>query len=370
MMPLRAVAAEPLAHKGRMHIIFTGGGTLGPVTPLIAVMHAIRAKRPDATFAWIGTEDGPEARVVREAGIDFRAIPAGKLRRYMDGRNLTDLVRIMRGVFEARRILKEVDASAVVSAGGFVAVPVAWAARSLGIPVHVHQQDVIPGLANKLTIPVAGSMSVALESSLDNFKKMQPVWTGNPVRSVVATGSRDEAIRVFGLDASVPTILAMGGGTGAARLNELVRGALPALLAHANVIHVAGPGKAEGERRAHRYAQEELLTDTLPHALAAADVVVTRAGMGALTELASLGKPVVIVPMADSHQEANAVAYARASGAPFVAETKTDLATFAKVILDLLADEPRRAAIGKGMAAMHRPDAAARIADTVIALAE
>lgn len=352
-----------------MHIVFTGGGTLGPVTPLIAVMRSVRASHPDASFSWIGTEGGPEERVVREAGIPFRAVPSGKLRRYVDLEavwgNIVDLGRIVRGFFEARRILKEIGASVVVSAGGFVAVPVAWAAWTLGIPVHVHQQDVVPGLANKLTLPVARSMSVALQASVADFPGMRPVWTGNPVRTELALGSRDEALKRFGLDPSVPTILVIGGGTGAARLNALVHGALPTLVSRANVVHVAGPGKCEGAARAPRYAQEELLTDALPHALALADVVVTRAGMGMLSELAALGKPLVIVPMSRSHQLQNAQAYARSSGAPVIDELTADPAVFADVVLGLLADDARRTSIGNAMSTQHRPDAAERIATII-----
>jgi len=352
-----------------MHIVFTGGGTLGPVTPLIAVMRAVRASHPDASFSWIGTQGGPEERVVRDAGIPFRAVSSGKFRRYFDLEavwgNLVDVARVVRGFFDARRILKECGASVVVSAGGFVAVPVAWAAWTLGIPVHVHQQDVVPGLTNKLTLPIARTMSVALQASVADFPGMHPVWTGNPVRAELALGSRDEAHKRFSLDATVPTILVIGGGTGAARLNAFVRGALPKLTAAANVIHVAGPGKTEGPATAPRYAQEELLTDALPHALALADVVVTRAGMGMLSELASLGKTVVIVPMARSHQLQNAQAYAKSSGAPVVDELTADPASFADVVLGLLADPQRRAAIAKGMSALHRPDAAERIAAMV-----
>lgn len=351
-----------------MHIVFTGGGTLGPVTPLIAVMQALRASHPDAVFSWIGTQDGPEAGVVRASGIQFHAISAGKLRRYLDLRNLTDLVKIVRGFFEARRLLKSIGASVVVSAGGFVAVPVAWAAWTLGIPVHVHQQDVVPGLANRLTLPVARSMSVALERSVADFPGMHAVWTGNPVRPELAHGSRQEAMERFGLDASTPTILVVGGGTGATRLNSLVQASLPKLTARTNVIHIAGTGKTQGPARSHRYAQEALLTDLLPHALALADIVVTRAGMGMLSELASLGKPIVIVPMANSHQLQNAQAYAHASKAPIIDELTADPDTFADVVLGLLADPSRLSAISKGLSVVHRPDATEKIAAQVVAL--
>lgn len=347
-------------------IIFTGGGTLGPVTPLIAVIRAVRASAPGAAIDWIGTKGGPEERMVRAAGIPYHGVSAGKLRRYFSWSNLTDPLKIARGFFEARSLLKKLRADAVVSAGGFVAVPVAWAARSRGIPVHVHQQDVRPGLANKLSLPAASSMSVTLERSLAGFGRHHPVWTGNPVRPEIFQGSREEAKRIFGLEDGVPTILVLGGGTGAAGLNRLVWGSLPALTSAVQVIHAAGPGKIDLSVTAPRYHQYELLTTELPHAYAAADVVVTRAGMGALTELAALGKPAIIVPMPGSHQEDNAKAFAEGAGAVVLEERLTDAKSFAEPVLGLAGVPGLRKSMGERMKAMNRPGAAEAIAALVL----
>jgi UDP-N-acetylglucosamine--N-acetylmuramyl-(pentapeptide) pyrophosphoryl-undecaprenol N-acetylglucosamine transferase len=349
-----------------MHVVLTGGGTLGPVTPLIAVSRALKALAPGADVSWIGTKGGPEERIVREAGIPFSAISAGKLRRYFSWRNLVDPLLVVQGFFEARRALKAAKASVVVSAGGFVAVPVAWAARSLGIPVHVHQQDVRPGLANRLSLPAAASMSVALESSVADFPGRHPEWTGNPVRPELAAGSREEAKRIFGLEDGVPVVLVLGGGTGAAGLNRLVRDALPSLTERVQLIHVAGPGKTDPSVVSPRYRQVELLTSELPHAFAAASLVVTRAGMGVLSELSALGKPAIIVPMPGSHQEDNAAAFARASGASSLDERETSPRELAGAILRFIDDPDRQAAVADGMRKANQPDAADRIARIII----
>lgn len=350
-----------------MHIVFTGGGTLGPVTPLIAVIRALRERAPDAEVSWIGTKGGPEQRIVEGAGVAYRAVSSGKLRRYLSLRNLVDPFLVIKGFFEARAMLRRVGADAVVSAGGFVAVPVAWAAKSLGIPVHVHQQDVRPGLANRLSAPFAASMSVALESSLRDFARYRPSWTGNPVRPEILAGSQDEASRLFGFEKGIPVVLVLGGGTGAAGLNALVRKALPALTAKAQIVHVTGPGKTDPKFSHPRYRQHELLTNGLPHAFAAADIVVTRAGMGVLTELAALGKPAIIVPMPGSHQDDNAAAFATGAGAPVLNERKASATSFADAVLGLLGDPARLAALGEGMRRMNHVDAASRVADAVIA---
>ncbi len=349
-----------------MHIVFTGGGTLGPVMPLIAVIKALRAIDPAVEVSWIGTVGGPEERIVRTAGVPFDAVSAGKLRRYFSWRNLVDPLLVAKGFFEARRLLKARKADAVVSAGGFVAVPVAWAARILGIPVHVHQQDVRPGLANRLSLPAARSMSVALASSVADFPRQRPEWTGNPVRPELSSGSRDEAKRIFGLEDGIPVVLVLGGGTGALGLNRLVRQALPALASRVQVIHVAGPGKTDPSVVAPRYRQAELLTSELPHAYAAADLVVTRAGMGVLSELAALGKPAIIVPMPGSHQEDNAAAFARIAGAIVLDERGTAPQAFAEAVIAVIGDGARSAAMAEGMRKANPPGAAERIARTVL----
>jgi UDP-N-acetylglucosamine--N-acetylmuramyl-(pentapeptide) pyrophosphoryl-undecaprenol N-acetylglucosamine transferase len=378
-----------------MHITFTGGGTLGPVTPLLAVAAAIKAARPDAKFSWIGTKDGPEAKFVAGAGIDFHAVSSGKLRRYFSLRNVTDVFRILKGYAESRRLLKRLRPDVVVSAGGFVAVPVAWAAGHIGIPVHVHQQDIRPGLANKLSMPHATSVSVAFEKSLADFPGKRPFWTGNPVRPSLFTGSKERAGELFGLEAGVPTILVIGGGTGSSALNGLASQAASIMVRTAQVVHLTGAGKGEGkhkkaghcppicvagvppatkasgeERSLDRYRQIEFLADDMRHAYAAADLVVTRAGMGVLTELSALGLPAVIVPIPGSHQVENAAFFEKAGAALVIDEATTFSKVFAESVLALLADDARRGAMRQAMLGLTKPDAAKAVSGLILALAE
>ncbi|MFA6603729.1 MAG: UDP-N-acetylglucosamine--N-acetylmuramyl-(pentapeptide) pyrophosphoryl-undecaprenol N-acetylglucosamine transferase [Patescibacteria group bacterium] len=352
----------------RKKIIFTGGGTLGSVTPLLAVAAVIRRADPRTDLVWIGTGSGPESRLVREAGMEFQAVSSGKFRRYLSGENFLDLFRILRGFGEAWILLGRLRAGVVVSAGGFVAVPVVWAAALRRIPVHIHQMDIGPGLANRLSAPFAASVSVALQKSLADFPRQHPVWTGNPVRPELFTGSAEEARRLFGLVAGVPTVLILGGGTGATGLNSLVRAAVPALTPACQIIHLTGKGKATGEVAADRYHEIEFLTGEIRHAYAVADLVVTRAGMGALTELAALGKPTIIVPMPASHQEDNAAFYGREAGVPVVDERQVGPDGFAAQILMLLRSRERLASIGQSLARLNDPAAAAKLADLILKL--
>lgn len=349
-----------------MKAVFAGGGTLGSVTPLLAAARAWRELAPGHEAHWIGTTFGPEGRLVVEAGAIFHAVSSGRLRRYFDWRNFTDLFRIAAGFFQSLSLLGLIRPAVVVSAGGFVAVPVVWAAWCRRIPVHIHQMDIRPGLANKLAAPFASSASVAFEKSVRDFPKLKPIWTGNPIRSELFAGSRAEARRRFGLNDRLPTVLVLGGGTGATNLNRLVVGALPSLAGQAQVLHLTGQGKAMSvDRPPATYHQVEFLTHEMRHAYAAADLVVSRAGMGALTEIAALGLPAVIVPMSASHQEENAAFFARETGAPVMDERQIQPAGFAAQLLLLLRDRGRLAALGHRLGQLNRPDAAERLAELI-----
>lgn len=354
-----------------MRIAFAGGGTLGSVTPLLAVAKAVRGRRPDAECFWVGTTYGPEARLVAEAGLEFHGISSGKLRRYLAWRNITDVFRIIRGVFDALALFRRRRPDVLVSAGGFVAVPAVWAAWIKRIPVHLHQMDIRPGLANKLSAPFAASMSVALERSTKDFSAKRPVWTGNPVRPGILAGSRDEARKLFSLEDGLPTALIMGGGTGAVTLNDLARQAAPLLAPNAQIIHLAGQGKTAPLKGAPgRYHQLEFLTEDMKHAYAAADLVVTRAGMGALTELAALGLPAIVIPIADSHQEENADHFADQGAAVVLSEKSLTAERLAEAVLSLLRDAPRLEKLRSAMRQMNRPDAASAMAELILAAAE
>lgn len=345
-------------------IVFVGGGTLGPVTPLLAVAEEIAGRGSAPVFQWIGTADGPERTLVEAAGIPFTAISAGKFRRYASFRNITDVYHVIAGFFQAFALLGRIRPGVVVAAGGYVAVPVAWAARLRCIPVHVHQQDIRPGLANKLMAPFAQSISVAFEPSRADFGA-KAAWTGNPVRPKLAKGEKEWVIEAFQIDRSVPNVLVLGGGTGAAGLNALVEAAAPSISARANVLHGTGKGKGS-EASSGRYHQIEFLGENIGDAFAAADLVVSRGGMGTLTELAALGKPTIVVPMPRSHQEENAAFFASYGAAVIVDERTETPEAFAASVLRLLGDDAERERMAAAMRSLAKPDAAARVADIVI----
>lgn len=347
-----------------MKVLFTGGGTLGSVTPLLAVAEAYRTRYGDTEFSWIGTKRGPESVLVDGFGMPFYAISSGKLRRYVSLKNFTDLFRIVAGFFQSVSLLRRVRPDVVISAGGFVAVPVIWAAGFLKMRVHIHQQDIRPGFANRLCLPFATSVSVAFERSLEDYAKYGPVWTGNPVRKAIFDGDVHVARQMFGLEEGVPTLLVLGGGTGAVSLNALTVEAAGDITGMAQIVHVTGRGKGgENGSSIPRYHAVDFLTGAMKHAYAAADLVVTRAGMGTLTELAALGKPMIIVPMPDSHQKENADFFAVHGQVPVFEEVRMDAGEFADRIKAMLSDPEGLRKMSLRMRTLTRPDAAERVVE-------
>ena len=249
-------------------------------------------------------------------------------------------------------------------------MPPLVAAALGGVPVLIHQQDVAPGLANRLLVPFARRISVAFPESRRHFPRRRTVVVGNPVRADVLTGERERAIARFGLERDVPTLLVTGGGTGALGLNERVAAAVPGLVAHCQVIHLTGRGRAVPPAQpSPRYHAYEFLVDEMKDALAVADLVVSRAGLGTLSELAALGKPMVLVPMPDSHQAANARAAARAGAARVVAQGDLTPDGLVALTRSLLADAAGRAALTAAARRLFPRDAAERLAGMLAVLA-
>lgn len=291
-------------------IVFSGGGTLGSVTPLLAVIDKLRQLDPTKQYLWLGTKQGPERRLVEEQKIYFLPIASGKWRRYFSLKNFTDPFKVEWGFWQSLYYLIKYKPQAVVSAGGFVAVPVSWAAFVLRIPVIIHQQDVSPSLANKIIAPIAKKITLALEESTQYFDKNKTIVVGNPVRNNILSGQADRFEKKFGLASDLPIVLILGGGTGSLAINQALIQALPDLTKQCQVVHLTGLGNLLNVK-AKNYWPFELLTTDLADVLMAAKLVISRAGFGLLTELSALAKPAIIIPMPDSHQQINADYFAR-----------------------------------------------------------
>lgn len=352
-----------------MKVILSGGGTGGPTMPLVAVAQALRHRHPDVHLLWVGTYNGPEREMVAYHQIPFRPIYSGKLRRYFSTRNLTDLFCIALGFFQSLYVLRVFHADVIVSAGGFVSVPLAWAGWLLRRSILIHQQDVRPGLANRLMAPFASRITVTFERSLNDFERGKTHWTGNPVRAELLQGDPQKALSFFNLEPDVPCVLVIGGGTGARRLNEIVWEATPDLVRCCQLIHLTGRYK-EGATRGKRYRPYVFLGEELAWAYAAAEVVVSRGGLSTLSELAVLGKPTIIVPIRNSHQEENACWFEQHGAAVCIQEDRLTPDRLTERIRDLIESPIKRQRLSNAIFGMNRVDAAERLAREIEELAE
>lgn len=352
-----------------MKILFSGGGTLGPVTPLLALVETLRAREnaADFEFAWIGTERGVELPYVRRAGIQTFTIASGKLRRYFSVKNFTDIVQLGKGFFQARAILKEFRPDVVVTAGGFVSVPVHFAARTLGIPSVVHQQDVVIGLANRIMSLVATKITVSIEDHLKKFNPKKVVYTGNPVRPSVLEGSREKGIELFKLQPDRATVFIFGGGTGAENINHTVEQLVKDCAGMFQIVHLTGSNRVQSKVVDSFYHPYPFFIGEMAHAYAAADVIVSRAGFNAISEIAAWGKPAILIPIHGSHQEANARFVSEVSGTVVLDEISLTASELYEQIRCLLTDESVYKKQSEQLAKIFPKDAAEHVANIILA---
>lgn len=357
-----------------MKILFTGGGTGGSITPLIAIYQELdtaEAKKP-FEFFWIGGKEGIEKEIVGKYNIKYYPIACGKFRRYFSFKNFTDPFRVLAGFFQSLKILHKTKPDIIVVAGSYISVPVVWAARLSRVPVLVHQQDVQVGLANKIMSKRAKKITVSLEESLKKFPKNKAVFTGNPVRKeAFETQDKNYIKNKYKLE-DLPTVLFIGGGTGAEQMNKAVAKHMEKILESANVFHITGKGKkiepANNIKNIQRYHQFEFVGGDLIAIINYVDLVVTRAGMSTLSELAVLGKPTIIVPIPKTHQEKNTNIFYRNNAAIVYGQKYLDDESFPEFIVQLLADKPKLANLSLNIQKMMPDDAAKRVSEIIMGI--
>lgn len=331
-----------------MKIVYSGGGTLGPVTPLLAIHDVLcRTYGSDIVPVWVGTRGGPEREFVKKINIRFVPIYSGKLRRYVSFRNIFDIFHFFVGCLQSFVLLIREKPDFCISAGGFVSVPIHFAAWCLGIPTWIHQQDVRVGYANRLMAMWARIITTALEEEHRFFPKKKTRWLGNPVRQEVFLGQKERAFSRFQLRDDVPVVLVMGGGTGSARVNKLTAEAIPLLHDVCQVIHLTGRERPRGfVGRAMElfsyYHAYVFLDSEMADAYAIADIVVSRGGFGSIAEIAALSKPAIFIPISGSHQEENINFLVKADAALSLNERSATGNLLAATIKELLQNEEER----------------------------
>ena len=349
-------------------VAFAGGGTAGHVFPGLAV-----AARLGRRIVWIGSTGGVEKQLVADAGIDYRAIPAGKLRRYLSLRNLTDLMRTAAGIVASLRIFRRDRPALLFSKGGFVSVPPVIAAWLRGIPAWTHESDFDPGLATRINMRFCEKVLVSFPETLDFLPancREKAIVTGNPVREALYSAQPRRGRAFVGCGDGQSMLLVIGGSLGSSFVNTLISRSLPRLLPRFFVVHQMGARDFSAAPR-ENYFTAPFFRDELPDIMAAADLVISRAGANTLAEIATLARPSILIPLPSSGSRGDQLrnaAFFRARGASVVLEE--DAATpeaLVSILESLFEGTETRAEMSRCASRLGegRPDKA--IADLILA---
>ena len=291
-------------------IILTGGGTAGHVTPNIALLPKLKELGYDIHY--IGSYTGIEKELIEQFGIPYHGISSGKLRRYFDWKNFTDPFRVLKGFQEANKLIKTLKPDVIFSKGGFVSVPVVMAGHRNHVPTIIHESDMTPGLANKLSIPSASKVCCNFPETLAHLPEGKAVLTGSPIRQELLQGDKYAALSLCGFTDEKPVIMIVGGSLGSVVVNDAVRAILPELLKEFQVVHLCGKGKTDESLNGLKgYAQFEYIKQELKDLFAATDLVISRAGANAICELLALHKPNLLIPLSANASRGDQILNAR-----------------------------------------------------------
>ncbi len=371
-----------------MRVLVSGGGTGGHIYPALAVAAQLRA-RHQAEILFLGSDDGLETQLVPAAGLRLETIKAGKLRRYVSWQTVKGVMRVPLGVVQAVEIVRRFRADVAFTSGGYVAVPAGLAVYLNRVPLLMHQQDVPPNLSNKQVAPLATRISVAFEDSLAYFPARKTLLLGNPVRQEmldIRQVNPMTARQQLGLAGDQPLLLVTGGSQGARHLNQVVCRALPDLLEICQVLQISGKdlynetleqannvlAGAENTVR-ERYRLVPYLSEEMPAALRAADLVVCRAGASTLSELATLNKPSLLVPLppaiGKSPQEANAAMFERRRAGMVIKNADLEPALLAARVKYIMTSPDVLASMMEAAASLARPQATQDIVEELTKIA-
>lgn len=278
-------------------IVLTGGGTAGHVIPNIALIPYLKDRGYEIHY--IGTKDGIESDLISQIPeVKYYSVKSGKFRRYMDIKNISDPFRVLYGVGQSTNIIRKLKPKVVFSKGGFVSVPVVIGAWLNNIPVIVHESDFTPGLANKIATKFAKKVCTTFPETVKYFKEGKAIHTGTPIRPELLKGNKSFGLSICRFNDEKPVILIIGGSLGAVAINEAIRNILQRLLRQFQIIHICGKGNIDKDLLDVKgYKQFEYVNDELPHLMAAADIVVSRAGANTIHELLALKKPALLIPL-------------------------------------------------------------------------
>ncbi len=368
-----------------MRIIVSGGGTGGHIYPAITLIKNIAEQVPEAEFLYVGTEAGLEADIIPKENIPFQAVAIRGFERRLSLKNIKTLTMAAASIFSARRIIRKFCPDVVVGTGGYVCGPVLLAASLMGIPTLIQEQNVIPGITNKLLAHFVTKVAVGCREAAPYFPAGKVVYTGNPIRQEVLTADRREALERFALDSEKQTVLISGGSRGARSINNACAGMYRFFAGRPDVqfLHVTGQQeyKAVLEKIAQAGVDLQAVTNIrvepylydMPSALAIADLAVFRAGATGLAELTAKGIASILVPYpyaAENHQEHNARALEQAGAAVMILNRELTAQKLQSTVEELLGSKEKLIAMAAASRRAGKPQAAADIAAMIVKLAE
>ncbi len=364
-----------------MKFVLTGGGTAGHINPALALAEVLKEGGHEVFFA--GTPNGVEARLVGQTDIPFTAFEAAGFDRERPHTLITSSLKILGSARKAKAWMRDVRPDVVVGFGGYVSIPVGMAAEQLGVPVVVHEQNSVMGMANKFLGKKAASVALTYEvAGKDIADKSKLVLTGNPVRSSVLSATREQGRDMLGIPGDATMLLVFGGSLGARHINAAVAALKDRLLAVDGlyVVHITGPKEYEAtcaelaltDEQAKRWTVMPY-QDRMAETLRAADCTISRAGATSLAEISALGLPALLVPFpyaAEDHQTTNARAYVERGAAEMMPDSELDSEQFARKLLELVTNADVRRAMRAAAATFETENAAAKLADVVVAAAK
>ena len=290
-------------------ILLTGGGTMGSVSPLLAVYGEALGRGRNWEWFWVGTKRGIEKNIIEEKGISYEWIPSAKLRRYFSLRTALEPFVLLVSFLRSLLIIFTIKPDVVIGAGSFVSVPVIWAAWVMRKKIIIHQQDIRPTLSNLMTAWCADVITISFIKSKSDFPGNRTVFVGNPLNKKIESASVDSGKRFLNFNNNKNIILILGGSSGAFGLNKWVWSNIDILLNKGNVVHITGFGNMNQQVKKENYRQFEYIKDKVYDILKVADLVISRSGISTLSELSYLKKVCLLVPMPQTHQEDNAFYY-------------------------------------------------------------
>lgn len=368
-----------------MHILFAGGGTAGHINPALAIAGYIREKHPDAHISYIGTPDKLEAKLVPEKGYNFRTIEVSGLTRSFSPKGIIKNAKAIslaaNATVNARKILKELEPDVVVGTGGYVSGPVIRAAAKLGIKTAIHEQNAFPGVTTKMLASKVDAVMLAMPEAQKYMTfKNKPYITGNPVRRELLSMTREKARTALGLD-DRPLLLSFGGSLGAKYINLAVEGLIEKYNNSGRLYHIHGTGKSGYQDMLNHFKEKNisLCSDievreyikNMDECMAAADLVISRAGAITLSEITALGKPAVLIPspyVAENHQYHNAMTLKRAGAAEIIEEKDLSSDKLISVVDRLIENKPRLERMSQNAKKISITDANERIYEVIMRL--